>query len=137
MSSGLRSVLAIALVASLDAALLGSQAALRPSCASKASPQMLFGRQKRAAAREAAKVETSAALDYEMLLELRAQLRLDVVSKFVSATEAGDATAAMELCTQDFFYKTHRATTNEPEKDGTVASCQSGHVAASRATIVL
>ena len=38
-------------------------------------------------------------------------LYLDVVSDFVAATERGDAAAAMELCTEDFFYKTHRATT--------------------------
>ena len=103
MSSALRSLLFCALVASLDAALL------RPSYASKAPPQMLFGRQKRAAAREAAAVE---AVNVEAAADaLRSQLRLEVVSSFVAATEAGDATAAMALCTEDFFYKTHRATT--------------------------
>jgi hypothetical protein len=33
------------------------------------------------------------------------------VSAFLGATERGDAAAAMELCNDDFFYRTHRATT--------------------------
>ena len=36
----------------------------------------------------------------------------EVVESFVAATERGDAAAASELCTEDLFYKTHRATTD-------------------------
>ena len=39
-------------------------------------------------------------------------LNLDLVSAFVAATERGDAAAAMDVCTHDFLYKTHRATTD-------------------------
>ena len=42
----------------------------------------------------------------------RKHLAIDIVQSFVAATERGDAAAAMELCTDDFFYKTHRATTD-------------------------
>ena len=34
-----------------------------------------------------------------------------LVESFVAATERGDAPALMKLCTEDFYYKTHRATT--------------------------
>lgn len=37
---------------------------------------------------------------------------LQVVRAFVSATERGDASTAKDLCTEDFFYKTHSATTD-------------------------
>ena len=42
----------------------------------------------------------------------RNRLHRDVVESFVAATERGDAAAAMALCTDDFYYKTHRATTD-------------------------
>ena len=65
------------------------------------------------------KQERSAAeVDVESAAEtVREALRLDVVQldvvrSFVAATERGDAPAAMKLCTDDFVYKTHRATTN-------------------------
>ena len=35
----------------------------------------------------------------------------EVVQSFVAATEKGDAVAAAKLCTEDFLYKTHSATT--------------------------
>ena len=35
----------------------------------------------------------------------------EIVESFVAATERGDAAAATELCSEDFLYKTHRATT--------------------------
>ena len=35
----------------------------------------------------------------------------EVVKSFVAATEKGDAAAASLLCTEDFLYKTHTATT--------------------------
>ena len=38
-------------------------------------------------------------------------LRKSLVDSFVMATERGDASAAMALCTEDFLYKTHSATT--------------------------
>ena len=44
--------------------------------------------------------------------DLRQRLQLDIVESFVAATERGDAAGAMALCTDDFFYKTHRATTD-------------------------
>ena len=36
---------------------------------------------------------------------------LKIVESFVTATEHGDANAAMRLCTEDLVYKTHRQTT--------------------------
>ena len=44
--------------------------------------------------------------------DLRKGLGLELVQSFLKATERGDAAAAMELCTDDFLYKTHRATTD-------------------------
>ena len=44
--------------------------------------------------------------------DVRNRLHRDVVESFVAATERGDAAAAMALCTDDFYYKTHRATTD-------------------------
>ena len=38
-------------------------------------------------------------------------LLYQVVQSFVAATERGDAAAASKLLTEDFLYKTHRATT--------------------------
>ena len=39
-------------------------------------------------------------------------LRMNLISSFIAATEAGNAGAAMALCTDNFFYKTHRLTTD-------------------------
>ena len=43
--------------------------------------------------------------------DVRNLLSLELVQSFVASTERGDAAAAMALCTEDFVYKTHRATT--------------------------
>ena len=44
-------------------------------------------------------------------VDLRRRLGLELVASFIATTERGDAAAAMELCTDDLFYKTHSATT--------------------------
>ena len=38
-------------------------------------------------------------------------LQLELVESFLLATERGDAETLMTMCTDDFLYKTHRATT--------------------------
>ena len=38
-------------------------------------------------------------------------LQLELVESFLLATERGDAVTLMTMCTDDFLYKTHRATT--------------------------
>ena len=48
--------------------------------------------------------------------DLRQRLRFEVVQSFIAATELGDAVAAMQLCTEDFFYKTHSATTESERR---------------------
>ena len=40
-----------------------------------------------------------------------ASRHLELVESFLAATERGDAKSAMAACTDDFLYKTHRATT--------------------------
>lgn len=55
---------------------------------------------------------TAAGVDIEHAADdVRKHLSLELVQSFVAATEAGDAAAAMTLCTDDFYYATHRATT--------------------------
>lgn len=37
---------------------------------------------------------------------------IKLIESFLAATEKGDAAAAVKICTPDFIYKTHRATTH-------------------------
>ena len=81
----------------LHGALLGSTGALRRSAAPIAMcavPKSTGGVDVNAAAQEAKKA-----------------LSVELINAFLTATERGDASAAMSLCTTDFLYKTHRATT--------------------------
>jgi ketosteroid isomerase-like protein len=55
---------------------------------------------------------TKPAINVERVtLDVQRHLGLELVRSFIAATERGDAAAAMELCTDDFLYKTHSATT--------------------------
>ena len=59
-------------------------------------------------------LRTDAAVDVNSAAsDLRKRLdSITLVESFVEATERGDAAAAMRVCTEDFLYKTHRATTD-------------------------
>ena len=59
-------------------------------------------------------LRTDAAVDVNSAAsDLRKRLdSITLVESFVEATERGDAAAAMRVCTDDFLYKTHRATTD-------------------------
>lgn len=94
MKSRLVPVLLATLAAPLHAALLGQpcRAASRPSIAMCTPPPL----------RTAVDVDGAATQVKRRLL----------IESFVEATERGDAAAAMKCCTEDFLYKTHRATTD-------------------------
>ena len=68
---------------------------------SSASPQMS------AAQRAEVGVDISDAAKH-----LRKMQATELVRSFVAATEKGDAAAATDLCAEDLFFKTHRATTD-------------------------
>ena len=89
--------LALALVAPLDAMRL-----IRPGIRSPAL-QMC--------ASEVAEVGVEVGVE-AAARDVRNLLRLELVRSFVAATERGDAATLMQLCTDDFLYKTHRATTS-------------------------
>merc|ERR1711935_193268 len=89
--------LALALVAPLDAMRL-----IRPGIRSPAL-QMC--------ASEVAEVGVEVGVE-AAARDVRNLLRLELVRSFVEATERGDAATLMQLCTDDFLYKTHRATTS-------------------------
>ena len=59
-------------------------------------------------------LRTDAAVDVNSAAsDLRKRLdSITLVESFVEATERGDAAATMRVCTDDFLYKTHRATTD-------------------------
>ena len=94
------SMLLLAMAAPLYAALLRQPGMVRrgTSCA-PASLQMC------AVQRAAVDVESVAR-------DVRTRLHLELVGAFLDATERGDAAACLELCTDDFYYKTHRAATD-------------------------
>ena len=52
------------------------------------------------------------ALDIESAADALRELKAKKVQSFIQATERGDAMAAKLLCTDDFLYKTHSATTD-------------------------
>ena len=85
----------------LGAAPLHAALLRRPAVARKPSLQMCASQQR-----------VSPGLNVEdVACDVRKQLHLELVKSFLAATERGDAKSAMAACTDDFLYKTHRATT--------------------------
>ena len=97
----MKSVIILVLVsaASLHAALIG--------------PPAVAGRSARVTLCATSSERAEAAVDVaDVASHVRKGLDLELVETFVAATERGLTSAAMALCTEDFIYKTHSATTH-------------------------